>query len=249
MGKRILAFFVCGLVLLLGSGAWASSTLDRIRDKGVLIGATTDFDTAPFIISDSGGAKGFDVDLIHAIAEKIGVEAKIIRIPWEGGITNAWTEGYEWNIFDLAASTITITEARGQRCLFSKPYFITGQVLMTRSSSEAIKSHSDAKGKTLGILQGSTGGEGAGSLGAIALPFEKYDQILDAVLAGIIDGAVMDGPVALDYVRQYPDLKVLDGFLTKEEFGVAMQLGDDEMVEIVNQVISEVGESLKAKWF
>ena len=59
----------------------------------------------------------------------------------------------------------------------------------------------------------------------------------------------MDGPVALDYVRQHPDLKVLDGFLTKEEFGVAMQLGDDEMVEIVNQVISEVGESLKAKWF
>nr|WP_321503487.1 ABC transporter substrate-binding protein [uncultured Dethiosulfovibrio sp.] len=249
MKKIFSVLIVLSMVLFAGADGWASPTLDRIRERGVLIGATTDFDTVPFIISDGDEAKGFDVDLIHAIAKKIGVDAKVIRIPWDGGITNAWTDGYDWSLFDIASSTITITDARGEKCLFSEPYFVTGQILLSRASSDGLKGHSDAKGKTIGILQGSTAGAGAESIGAIPLPFEKYDQILDAVLAGIIDGAIMDGPVAEDYAKQNSALKVVGGFLTKEEFGVAMPSGDDEMANLVNQVISETAESLKAKWF
>lgn len=248
--KKLSIIIVSCLIMSLGySTLWASSTVGRIKEKGFLVGATTDFDTAPFIVSDGGGGKGFDVDLINAVADKLGVKAKIVRIPWDGGITMSWTDGYDWSLFDIASSTITITDARKEKCLFSIPYFITGQVIITRADSNGIKSHSDAKGKTLGVLQGSTASGGATSLGANPLPFERYDQIMDAVSAGIIDGAIMDGPVASDYERQNPSLKVIDGFLTKEEFGVAMPAGDQELADIVNQVIAEIGDSLKAKWF
>ncbi len=250
MKKKLSVILVSCFILSLGcSVLWASSTVGRIKEKGFLVGATTDFDTAPFIVSDSGGAKGFDVDLINAVANKLGVKAKIVRIPWDGGITMAWTDGYDWSLFDLAASTITITDARKEKCLFSDPYFVTGQVIITRADSNGIKSHSDANGKTLGVLQGSTASEGASSLGATPLPFEKYDQIMEAVLAGIIDGAIMDGPVASDYAIQNQNFKVIDGFLTKEEFGVAMPAGDQELADIVNQVIAEIGDSLEIKWF
>lgn len=247
--KVSIAIFTWFMLFLSCPVLWAGSTLDRIKEKGFIVGATTDFDTAPFILSDVNGAKGFDVDLINEIANKLGVEAKVVRIPWDGGITMAWTDGYDWSLFDIAASTITITDARREKCLFSIPYFVTGQVIITRSDTTGIKSHADAKGKTIGVLQGSTASVGTSSLGANSLPFENYDQIMEAVLAGIIDGAIMDGPVASDYERQNSGLKVLDGFLTREEFGVAIPLGDQELADTVNEVISEVGDSLKAKWF
>lgn len=249
MKKKLCFMVVLGLAFVAGaSQLWADSTIERIKEKGVLVGANTDFDYAPFILSGSDGPEGFEVDLINAVAEKLGVKAKIVRIPWDGGVTMAWTDGYDWSLFDIAVAAITITDARREKCLFSDPYFVTGQAIVARSDSEGIKSHSDAKGKTLGILQGSTSSKAVESLGAISLPFPNYEEIIKAVLARIIDGAVVDGPVALDYEKQHPELKVLDGYLSKEEFGVAIPQGDHELEAVINQVISEMEESLKAKW-
>lgn len=235
-------------ILVGGAQVAAGSQLDKIREKGFLVGAITDFETAPFIMPDGNTFKGFDVDLIKAIAEKLGVEAKIAALPWDGGITMAWTDGYDWSLFDIASSTITITDARASKCLFSKPYHVTGQMMVALNKDGGIKSHSDAKGKTIGILKGSTADKGAEGLGAQALPFEKYDQIISAVLDGIIDGAILDGPVAMSYTKQNPSLLLIDGLLTKEEFGVAMPSGDTELSDIINQVIEEQRDKLNAKW-
>lgn len=248
MEKRlqVFALVIFAAVLTLESPAGASQ-LDKIRERGYLISGA-DFESAPFSMIKDGSPVGYDADLAKAIADKIGVELKLAVLPWEGGITLAWSDGYDWSLFDIACNNVTVTEARSAKCLFSKPYYVTGLMMVAINKEGGVKSHSDAKGKTIGILEGSTADVGVELLGAEPLPFETNDLIVKAILDGIIDVGVMDGSLAKSFTENNPSLSLIEGFLTKEEFAVAMPQGETELAEIINQAIDEQKEALEAKW-
>jgi polar amino acid transport system substrate-binding protein len=86
-------------------------SFDRImKSKKILIG--TDATYPPFESKDAETGKlvGFDIDLMNAICEKMGVQPEYIIVPFDGIIS-----GLKNNKYDVVISSFTITPARGKR--------------------------------------------------------------------------------------------------------------------------------------
>jgi polar amino acid transport system substrate-binding protein len=71
-----------------------------------------------FIDTKTTEIKGFDIDVMTAIAEKAGLDIEFVNVGWDPLLA-----GMAQGTYDLAISSITITEDRKKEMLFSDPYF------------------------------------------------------------------------------------------------------------------------------
>ncbi len=94
----------------------------------IVIGSDTAY--PPFENVEGGEVVGFDVDLMNAIAEKLGVTIDFKSYKFDALITGvqAGTE------FDMIASAMTITDERKQSVDFSDPYINSNQSLAVKKA-------------------------------------------------------------------------------------------------------------------
>lgn len=234
---------VCGL-----SEMSLASTVQDVKARGVIRVAMADFEIVPFVMGPGDRVTGFDMDLATKIAETLGVKLQIVRLPWAKGIDQAWTPGFAWDQYDIACTSITITEARSQVCDFSEWYFQTGQLAMVKKES-SIKTIEDIKGKSVGCLSGSTGMILVEKLfpDSKMLPFETVPDIENGLTMGVVDVGVFDGMTVLDVVTKSPALRHIDKYLTEENYGVAMKKGSD-LKAVIDEIVKGNRDALKAKW-
>lgn len=241
----------CALVLVACGVAFAGGTTADVASKGELVVAIGNFDSEPFYVGPAHMAKGYDVDLAQAIADKLGVKLKIVRPEWTGGIDKAWTDGYAWDEFDIAVSTITMREDRMAKCDFSEPYFVTGQRIVASSESPFANIEDAKKGaKKIAVMSGSVAEAVASKefAGGKIIAVKDIQEIENAIDLDIAEVGIYDGIVLEMLVNRNSHIKVLDGLLTNETYGVATKKGSD-MKAIVDSVIAEKKAELDAKWF
>lgn len=89
----------------------------------IVVGSDTAF--PPFENVENGETVGFDVDMLNAIGEKLGLKVEFKSYKFDALITGvqAGTE------FDMIASAMTITDERKQSVDFSDPYINSNQSL------------------------------------------------------------------------------------------------------------------------
>jgi polar amino acid transport system substrate-binding protein len=94
----------------------------------IIVGSDTAF--PPFENVEGGETVGFDVDLMKAIGEKLGLEVEFMSYKFDALITGvqAGTE------FDMIASGMTITDERWQSVDFSDPYINSNQSLAVKKA-------------------------------------------------------------------------------------------------------------------
>ena len=93
---------------------------------------------------------GFEVDIINAISNELGMENKHFQNQWDGLIP-----GLKRNDYDLAINGLEITEDRKKEVAFSIPYYITFQQIVVRNSSDDIEDLNGLENKKVGTLKGS----------------------------------------------------------------------------------------------
>src|SRR5258706_1429994 len=135
--KLILAF----LLALCAHAAHAaeSPTLDAIKQRGELrVGLEAGY--MPFEMLDKGGEIiGFDIDLAHHMARKLGVKLNVVNQGWDGIIPALLT-----GKFDVTLGGMTITAERARKVEFCDPYITIGQtVLLNHKLAGRIKSVGD----------------------------------------------------------------------------------------------------------
>lgn len=79
--------------------------------------------------------KGFDIDIIKAIAKAAHFDIKLVNTPWEG-IFATLNSGDR----DILVSGITITDKRKRIVSFSHPYFPAEQAIVIPKGSQLIRS-------------------------------------------------------------------------------------------------------------
>ncbi len=94
----------------------------------IVVGSDTAF--PPFENVENGETVGFDVDIMNAIGEKLGVTVEFKSYKFDALITGvqAGTE------FDMVASAMTITDERKQSVDFSDPYIKSDQSLAVKKA-------------------------------------------------------------------------------------------------------------------
>lgn len=251
MNKRFLLFLITALLLLVGTALTACG--DDDDDDGGGGGTDTtaaDFDTvesgtltvasdipyAPFEFGDPPDYEGVDMDLVHAIGDKLGLDVKIVKVPFDVIFRNVAQGKY-----DMVASSSTITPERAETVDFSDPYFLADQSVMIKKGSD-IKTVDDVAGKIVGAQLGTTGAAYAKEK-TEASEVRTYDLIDDAFKAlqtEQVEAVINDCPISKYAERSKPDLEVVSVIPTNEHYGFAFEKGNDALVEAVNGALAEV---------
>jgi polar amino acid transport system substrate-binding protein len=196
--------------------------------------------------------KGFDIELVEAIAEKIGREPEFQDTSFDT-IFRDLAQGK----FEMVASATTITDEREETVDFTNPYYLpSAQSIVVTKGTGGIKTEKDLEGKTVGVQQGTTGEEyveeeiDTGELRS----YPQGPDTFPALKAGTLDAVVIDRPVAEKAVENDSDLEIAGGIETEEEYGFVVPQGEDELREELNTGLEEVidggeYETIYKKWF
>lgn len=209
---------------------------------------------APFEFQDENSKAyiGFDMDLVNAIAQKIGYKAEVQSMNFDGLIP-----ALESGNIDLAISAMSITPERSQKILFSDPYYKSGLTVVVRKDDTEIKGFDELKGKKIAVQIGTTGAEEAKKVpGATVREFNTAPEAFMELKAKGVDAVVNDMPVNEYFINQAggKDAKTVGAILHAENYGIATAKKNTELMNKVNQALAELKqngeyEKIYVKWF
>ncbi|MCC6832511.1 MAG: basic amino acid ABC transporter substrate-binding protein [Thermoleophilia bacterium] len=233
-----------------GATATSASADLGLKTPGKLL-VGSDIPYAPFEFTDAGSTevKGFDVDLVTAIAATFGVTDVEFKRESFDTIFTTTAQGR----FDLAASSITITDERKKVVAFSDPYFEANQSIMVRSDDakglDALagktitpaEAETALKGMTLGVQRGTTGAELASKVpGAKSQQFQIIDDAFNALLAKRVDAVLNDYAISAYATVAKPNLKVVAKVSPSESYGFAFPKESTALVAAFDEGLAKV---------
>jgi len=101
----------------------------RAGGNGVLRFATNG-NMAPFAYVKDGRLVGYDIEIVMAVADKLGLKLELINVDLSAIIPSLVA-----NRSDMAGCGITVTPERAQSVLFSDPHYAGGVVVMVESDA------------------------------------------------------------------------------------------------------------------
>lgn len=231
--------------VLLGGQALAAEKL-RIGTEGAY---------PPFNeIDNTGKAVGFDLDIAHALCEKLGAECSVVTSDWDGIIPALNTRR-----FDFLVASMSITEERQRAVDFTDPYYTNKLQFVAPKKSDFEADKDYLKGKTIGAQRATIAGqwleENLGDLVSIRLYDTQENAYLD-MASGRIDGVLADVFVQYEWLQsdaganfEFKGEPVFDD----DKIGIAVRKGDPlrERLNEALQAIVDDGtyEKINAKYF
>ena len=233
-----------------GSSSDSSSSTSAGGGGGEALTVGSDIPYPPFEQGKPGSYTGFDVELMEAIAGKIGRTAEFQDTSFET-IFRDVAQGK----FDAVISAATITPEREKAVAFSNPYYLSEQAVLVKEGSD-LKSLEDLSGTTVGVQQGTTGQELAKEKADASevRPYPEGPDAVNALKAGTVEAVIIDAPVAANAVEKSGGLEIAEKVPTEEEYGIALAQDETGLLDEINQGLKEVEEDgtytkIYEKWF
>ncbi len=213
-------------------------------------------DFPPFDFAVFGRSRGYSVDLLNLLAERIGLKLSYVN-DYSG---ERRLEQFRQGQLDLI-HTIDRTSDRESYGRFSIPYFQYKNYFIANSDTRAITDISQLYGKTLAVTKG-------GDLEKYVslqhsevnlLPVEDYSQLLEAVSNGQAEAMVGKAP-AVSYMMQRSRVTDLffSGWFKKFDHGESRKLhfmaqpNAPELISMLNKAYSSLDlrqlNALEDKW-
>lgn len=139
---------VVATALALGLG---STTVALAQTPSVNVATDPSFVPFEMMDPDTGEMIGFDMDIIHEVAERAGFEVNLTTMEFSGIIPAVQTGSQE-----IAIAGTTITEERAEVVDFSAPYYDSGLQIIVRADNDEVSSLEDLAGLTIATKIGST---------------------------------------------------------------------------------------------
>ena len=220
------------------SGGTTKGGADLVKDGTLTV--CSDVPYPPFEDFDktaASGFKGFDIDVVQAIADSLKLKLAVKDESFDGlqsGLT------LNSGACDLVASAMTITADREKNLDFSDGYYDSEQSLLVPAGSD-IASIGDLSGKKVGVQQGTTGKQYAedNATGADIVSFPSDAEMYAAIKAGQVDALLQDLPVNLDHTKD-GKFEVVEKYSTDEQYGFAIKQGNTALVKEVNDELAKL---------
>ena len=203
---------------------------------------------------DNGELTGFEVELASAMCEELEANCEFVTQAWDGMIP-----GLIARKFDLIMSSMSITEERAKRVLFSDPYYITpGGWFGPESFNTDVTDLEAMDGKTVGVQRGTTMDTYVTENMHSAVTIKRYTTAEDMVLdleGQRIDVAFVDYPVGEQTILNRDGYKeVGEPVKLGEGVGVAMRKRDAKLAKEINAALKTLKENgtyddIMAKYF
>lgn len=217
----------------------------------LVLGTSADF--APYeyhkMMDGKDTILGFDVALARQIAADLGKELVIKDMDFG----NLLTELQNGTV-DLVAAGLSPTEERKKEVDFSEPYYFGDQCCIIRAEDQdKYKSTADFKGQSLAAQVNSIQ-EGIVKEqfpDATLVSLAKLPDEIMSLSSNKVEGVIVEVAVAKGFIAQNPDLMIAEFEVPYEAKGscIAVQKGNEALLERVNKTIAEVKENGKMDEF
>ncbi|MDO5847200.1 MAG: transporter substrate-binding domain-containing protein, partial [Methanocorpusculum sp.] len=195
--------------------------------------------TPPYTFKDGNETIGIDIDLLQAVADKLGCKLVINEMTFDQ-LLDSVKSGES----DLAASAITITDDRLKDVNFAEPYASGEQVIVVRAKN--IAGYDDLVGAKIGVGATTTGDTLMTAIadsdkGTLIERFDKTSDALYALKAGKIDCFVTDSETAPAFVTEGSGLKIIeDKVFLDEKSAFAVNKEKADLLKQINTALAEL---------
>lgn len=249
MYKGILGEYLTNVVLSgLSDGQTAElgNTIQRIKNRGVLlVGTTGDYRPLTFLESDSTYS-GFDIQVAREIAKQLSVDLQFVPTSWPTLTNDVCAEP---QLFDFAIGGITITDARLQTMSMSEGYLVNGKTILCRTDDAAkYQSLADIDKPEVCVMINPGGTNEQFALKNLShsniVVHQKNQEIPQLIAEGKADIMVTEVTEAPYYVKTDKRLAapLIATPFTNSNIGILMPKGQDDLLQFVNSVIARMKE-------
>lgn len=226
------------------SGA-AGPAVERIQRAGrLVVGVDQSSYLWGFRDPATGDFAGFDIDLVEAIGKDLlGPDP---HITYKTVPTDERVEAIQDGAVDMVVRTMTVNCDRIDDVAFSTAYFEAGQQLVVPKSGspEITGLDSSLRGRRLCVAESSTAQalmerEKYRALGARTFVVDNQLDCLVQMQLGRSDATLTDSALGAGHAAQDPSVELIGEPETKEPYGVAMNLDDEDLVRRVNKVLKD----------
>jgi phosphate/phosphite/phosphonate ABC transporter binding protein len=207
-----------------------------------------------YINPDTGVAEGWDYDFIDEACSRLNCVAEYVEFAWDPMIISV-SEGQ----FDMAADGITIKDERAEVVDFSDPYVPVSQKLLVRVEEDRFDDIEGLAADESLLLSEQVGTTNYATAAEYVsedriLAFDDFGKVVQAVVNGDTDGAVIDAVAGTSYISANKDaLKLIGPSLSDDQLGFIFPQGS-ELVAAFNAIIAEFNEdgtmdALAEKWY
>ncbi len=233
----------------------APARLQRIVESGELrVGVSGDLPPLN-MKNEQSEMIGFEIDLVTALAQAMGLEARFIEKPFPDLLSTL-----ENGEVDLVISGMTMTPERNTRVAFAGPYFISGTSLVTKAEELANArdvSKLDDPGRTYAALAGSTSERFVSEMlpRAKLVSVRDYETGVQMVIDGSADALVADFLRCTFATWRHPEsgLSAMMTPFTIEPLGIALPPDAPLLLNLVSNYLNTMEDTgllgqFKAKW-
>lgn len=220
--------------------------------SSILIVGLDDAPPAPMQIGapEKGNFRGYEVDLLEEVANRLGVQLRYRRAYWSV-IIDELVAGD----IDVICSAATVTAARRLQADFCTPHLSLTLAVVTRDHTVDVGA--DFAGLRVGLRGGTTAEEYARSHGVSdpAMLCESNDEMYAALAADRLDAVIDDSPIATYYAHKIPGLRYVGELQnTDGAYAIMVRKGNTELVSAINEKLAEMDRDgtlaeLHARWF
>lgn len=191
---------------------------------------------APYEFYEDGEVVGVDIEIAKEIAKEMNKELVVKDVAFDS-IINELNSGKA----DFAAAGMSITEDRKKKVDFTLEYTVSNQVVVVKSDS-SIKSIDDIKDKRISVQLGTVADSYVTKnyKDAKINRLKKFLVAAEDVKNNKSDCIVMDLLPAQELVKKNPELKILDGVLFQDKYGMAVKKGNKELLNSINKVLERL---------
>ena len=227
--------------------------LKKVKDRGTLI-VGLEGTYPPFSFQgEDGKLTGFEVDFADALAQHMGVKAKLQPTKWDGMLASL-----ESKRIDVVINQVTISPERQKKYDFSTPYTVSGiQALVKKGAESSITKPEDLKGKKVGVGLGTNYEQWlrANVPGVDVRTYDDDPTKYQDLRVGRINAILVDRLAALDLVKKTGDtLAVAGAPFSRQESGVAIRKDNPDLLAAINTAIAKMQKDgslakISEKWF
>lgn len=214
------------------------------KDENQLV-MVTEAGFAPYEYYENGEVVGVDVDIAREIAKYLGKTLVVKDIAFDSIINEVKT-----GKADFGAAGISYSEDRAKNVDFSINYAVSKQVVIVNNNS-SITNVNGISNKKIAVQLGSIADTFVTDniKNANVVRQKKYLAAIEDLKTGKVDCVVMDELPAKEIVSKNEGIKILDGSLTNDSYGMIVKKGNKELLDAINMVLQNLKDEGKIDEF
>lgn len=214
------------------------------KDENQLV-MVTEAGFAPYEYYENGEVVGVDVDIAREIAKYLGKKLVVKDIAFDSIINEVKT-----GKADFGAAGISYSDDRAKNVDFSINYAVSKQVVIVNNNS-SITNVNGISNKKIAVQLGSIADTFVTERykNANVVRQKKYLAAIEDLKTGKVDCVVMDELPAKEIVSKNEGIKILDGSLTNDSYGMIVKKGNKELLDAINTVLQNLKDEGKIDEF